>query len=289
MTLHVQTSTNPTVLIFSQTREGKHQPSDLERLIDPTLLYHSDRVRIMQIHAVTKPKLRKICTAVCKAEKVKPPQDWDEFHATTQGDVRHALMSLQFSSATQPRDQSLTSFHALGKLLYAKRRNNSTPHGRRGTLSFDPEQTAETSGMDDEAVLTFLQGNGLDFFSKVSQWSAACQGFSDAAAMMLTPQGRGRPDSGGYASSITSRTVAATNLHPAHSKFRSLTAPKIYQVKRKARDNRHQWDLLRRRLTAQGRLDIRANIGGTSFVTQTVPFLRSIVPEGTACTGISTL
>ena len=301
MAEHVRTSAVPTIMIYSQTREGKYHPADLERLFDPDLLYHSGLVQIQQINPVTKTKLKNICTDVCRQEQTKPPTDWEAFHTMTHGDLRHAILSLQNGTseqqvADQPqRDESLSSFHALGKLLYAKRKPLSTKEkdSKRGRLEVDPEQVIESSGMGVDASMTFLSGNGLDFFTNVSEWSKASDRLSDAAYLndrgfatlgssggmygsQMSPQAFPQ----GYATSLAGRAVADANRQPAPNQFRALPAPRIYEVRRNARDNHNQMELLRKRLVLQDQLNVHTHMTCTgTFVTEMVPYIRATSPQ----------
>jgi cell cycle checkpoint protein len=101
MAHHIHKSQTPTVLIFSDVSEGKHRPSDLERLIDPSVLY-SPLARIFQIHGVAKPKMKKCLQAIVKQERFRGTSDllYEELHATSKGDIRHAIMALQFQYAS---------------------------------------------------------------------------------------------------------------------------------------------------------------------------------------------
>ena len=147
MTSHLQRSRVPTILIFSDVSEGKHRPEDLERLIPPEILYDNDQTTLMQIHAVTKPKMKKILTAIAKQEKYQcSPDFFEEIHHQSNGDIRHAIMTLQLyaTGGSSPptmgvkgqnnRDTKLSTFHSLGKLLYAKRVVDENGESR---LAFD--------------------------------------------------------------------------------------------------------------------------------------------------------
>ena len=136
MSQHIERSNVPTVLVFSDVREGKHQPRDLERLVDPQYLY-SDTVKILQCNPVTKARMKKSLQAISKQERVQVPAHfWEEVHMQSGGDLRHAIMSMQFrgkddivsssgDNRRYERDSKLSMFHTLGKVLYAKRKKVS--------------------------------------------------------------------------------------------------------------------------------------------------------------------
>jgi cell cycle checkpoint protein len=73
---HITQSGVPTVLVFSNVLEGRHKPEDLERLVGHGLLY-SSAVQIMQIHAATKPRMKKILDSIAKQESnCRHPLRW---------------------------------------------------------------------------------------------------------------------------------------------------------------------------------------------------------------------
>jgi cell cycle checkpoint protein len=194
MSRHIQISNVPTVLIFSDVREGKHQPRDLERLVDPQYLY-SEAATIMQCHPVTKARMKKALEAICKQEDIHVPANFfEEMHLQSGGDMRHAIMSLQFrgnekttDKKNNGRDSKLSVFHTLGKLLYAKRQKvdlatNDTI--ARAPLDFDPEGVMENSGMELGGAITFLGYHSPDFFTDVCELAQAFDHYSDAAMLL---------------------------------------------------------------------------------------------------------
>lgn len=77
---------------------------------------------------------------------------------------------------TGTRDTFLTQFHALGKLLHAKRLPVDVDAGggkrgvfgypeERGQLGFVPEEVLSQGGMDLDWALSFLQCHCVDFFT----------------------------------------------------------------------------------------------------------------------------
>ena len=154
LTRFIQESVVPTVLIFSDVAEGKHRPDDLERLVESNILY-SQLVRIMTIPAATKARLKRCLESVAKAEGLRLTSALhDDLHLQSGGDIRHALLTLQFDMAVTSakkgipsegrRDHRLSAFHALGKLLYAKRdANGSESDDNRGCLTYMTELNSE--------------------------------------------------------------------------------------------------------------------------------------------------
>jgi cell cycle checkpoint protein len=129
--------------------------------------------------------MKKILGKVCKEHKIVLP-DVSSFH----GDLRHALLTLQFSASrlSDRRDEPLSAFHALGKLLYAKRKESPTYDGneanRRPPLQFVPEEVIQNSSMSLYASLHFLHYHAPDFFTDSIELSRAFDLYSDAAVLM---------------------------------------------------------------------------------------------------------
>jgi cell cycle checkpoint protein len=319
---HIQISNVPTVLIYSDVRESKHQPRDLERLVDPQNLY-SEAVTIMQCHPVTKARMKNILEAICKKENVEVPANFcEEVHLQSGGDLRHAIMSLQFRGIQKTtgrnnygRDAKLSIFHTLGKLLYAKRQKVnelSTERTARAPLDFDPERVMEQSGMELGGAVTFLGYHCPDFFTDVSELSEAFDHYSDSAMLLdqsnevnqcseitycfvrypITVSNKMRVCGckiqrdttfpGGYVASIAGRAVADANKHPAPSSFRSLSTPKIFEVMRNRRANEVTMLQLCKRLSlGSDTMPLDTNLGGSrTFVTDLLPYMRTIVPSG---------
>lgn len=235
-THHIRTTVVPTVLIMSDTVEGKTNTIDL--LIDTATLYDSSLVKIMQIHLPTRARF----TRALKGFSVLTNDD--ALYDKCGGDLRYALCMLQSGCQPHFRDTKLSSFHALGKLLYAKRNG-------AGHLEFDPEQVIKSMESVPRA-LSFLQYHSLDFYTDISDISNAMHCFSDAAIMKFGE------------ASVAARAVAATNHNPAETKFKQLSAPP--------------------RTTPNGEImALRSTQSPTlprsTFATDVVPFLRRIKPN----------
>jgi cell cycle checkpoint protein len=187
----------PTVLIFSDVSEGRHRPQDLERLIDPKLLYNPDMTTILQIHPVTKPKMKRVLEQVARKQGGDITKTLlEELHLQSGGDLRHAIMNLQLlstglekktmpkaaSAASNERDVKLSTFHSLGKLLYAKR--TQTVEEGHSVLAFDPEAILERSDLGVGGSLRFLEYHSAAFFEDITDLSDAFECFSDAATLL---------------------------------------------------------------------------------------------------------
>lgn len=293
LTAHIQQTTLPTVLIFSDTAEGKARPDDLERMIDSKTLY-SPACKIMQIHPPTKPKFAKIVQRIATAERNQvSPSYVEELYFRCGGDLRFAISTLQYEiiggiSATQSsaklnvghsglRDTKLSSFHALGKLLYAKRKNGvSGRNCQRQPLEFDPESVVEQSDMEVSGVLHFLEYHCVEFFTDSGELATALGHFSDAALLVDHPAqtfSSSSPFPTVYACSLAGRAVANANLHPAPFKFRQFSTPKVFDVIRKRRGNE-----IRIQKVCSERI-ITTSAAKASFAVDIMPFVRTILPN----------
>lgn len=301
----------PTVWIYSRVAEGKHQKEDLERLVEPRVLYDPQYCQILSIHPPTKSRFTKIVDRIAAQRGVRNVHS-SALYETCGGDLRFAITALQLegsavgrgrsnNSLTNPlRDERLNPFHALGKLLYAKRMPppftsgaaplTAAPVGigsrwrdERPPLDFDPDTVLDRSEMELPQALQFLEYHAIDFMTDLVDVSQVLSCYSDAAClcdrlMMTTAphgnRGSARHHSGHHAPSavaIASRAVAAYNLHPAPSRFRQFGAPRIFEVLRKRSTNREQ---LRHALSQSPRL-----LGVDQYAIDCLSLVRKIRPD----------
>lgn len=307
---YIMKTQTPTVLIFSDVCEGKHKPEDLERYVENELLY-SPVAKVLKINPATKSKMKSCLKEILRKEGISSFTNSDldtyiqELHSSSEGDIRHAIMQLQFylMGSTRKkksipwnsyRDTKLSTFHTLGKLLYAKRMREedantakvgsdvsfydslwNTDH--RPPLQFVPEDILKGGDIGIDGALTFLQYHSSDFYTEISELSDAFGFFSDAAYILGTHH-EGRED---YAISLCSRSVAHTNKHPAPSRFRQLNAPPVYDVFRKLREAQIKYDQICKRVSRFEyllKLDINIRDKGT-FASDFLPYMKFISPD----------
>jgi len=328
MRQYVEKTWTPTILVCSNVTEGKYKPEDLETYLDAELLY-SPLVFILQVNPVTKAKMKSCIKDILKKEKLSNvySDEWlEELHLKCGGDLRHAITNAQFhlsalkrslgtrrnvkaltseftkqrggskqqggSDGEDVKDVKLSTFHALGKLLYAKRikvHDNASCTDPRPPLEFDPERVLEDGDIGITGALSFIQHHAPDFFTDIQELSCAFDLLSDGTFLL-----DGRHDSettatiggGGrfpwdHATSLCSRAVAHANKHPAPFKFRQLCAPKMYQVFRKRRENMIKYDQFCKRLSFREyhlTFDVNTRSSG-HFATDYLPFLKRILPQ----------
>ena len=346
MERHVLATRTPTVLVSSDAAEGKHGPDDLERLVPPSVL-HSDLVTVLPIQPPTKARMRSCLTKIAKREGIEadvPREYYEEVHLAGGGDMRHAVLDMQFrygagrrrgggkrkrkvpngekrggqqddedgdGMSSSGKDARLSTFHALGKLLYAKRGPREDDGGRqrngytappiddavrrawddgRPPLLFDPDRVLGTIEMGPDAGTSFVSYHCPDFHTDPTDLDGTLGTLSDAAVFLDRSLRAGGSGSDGpyptdYAVALGGRAVAVWNRNPAPPRFRKLTAPESYGVLRKGRENARRLEWIRGRLLAScsspgdGGGATRPSVGGLAeFVTDVLPHARIVRP-----------
>jgi len=182
---HVKRSTSaPTILIFSALSEGASTTTcttntDLNKIMHESLLYDPHFVKVINCNAVTKAKMKTCLSNLLQKENKKRMLDdslFESIWVASGGDIRSAINNLQFhcynanfyhKSRSQchqgayAKDICLTSFHALGKLLYAKRQvsnqdralNFDSPNGRQAYNAHLVEGENKKANLDDKLLL----------------------------------------------------------------------------------------------------------------------------------------
>eukprot|EP00559_Dactyliosolen_fragilissimus_P002498 CAMPEP_0184864928 /NCGR_PEP_ID=MMETSP0580-20130426/16393_1 /TAXON_ID=1118495 /ORGANISM="Dactyliosolen fragilissimus" /LENGTH=655 /DNA_ID=CAMNT_0027363893 /DNA_START=401 /DNA_END=2368 /DNA_ORIENTATION=+ len=200
----------------------------------------SPLVSILQIRPVPLTRMKKCLSAIISNERLNQSISndfYEEIHSCSNGDLRQAIMTLEFRYRgiapkrkgntgksklysmirktsdlfSQKRDTQLSPFHALGKILYAKREqgtnNIERNHGEKSLtsswpieiqkqwigdsqnalkqpLTFDPDNVVENSPMGLSGSLFFLGYHAPDFFTDISELSSTLDTFSDAASFL---------------------------------------------------------------------------------------------------------
>lgn len=301
MERHIQRTSVPTIFVYSDVYEGKHKPEELERLISSNILY-SNLVQILTIQPATKAKMKKCLQSIAKVEGIGTMSSdfLEEMHLSSGGDMRHAVLAMQFrfssentgqhgGKETAKRDTKLSMFHALGKLIHAKRKplcQDTSEETKmwddgRGPLEFDPEDIMSRSGMAVGSAASFLSYHCPDYFTDITEMSRAFDRFSEADMFVNRfYQGGAGQSTMEYASSIASRAIADSNRSPAPPAFRQLSAPKVFGVMKKSSENEVKMDQLRKRLSYGGKMALESNIGSAQrFVTESLPHMRCVLPE----------
>ena len=211
--------------------------------------------------------------------------------------VANTTITTTTTTTASRMDSKLAPFHALGKLLYAKRRprpnhpiTTTTQHSSLlPPLEFCPDAVMQQTDMELPDILYFLSYHSVDFFSDINDLSSALTYFSDTNLLYDTFHG-GTSSSNSttlqhVATSMAGRVVAHTNRHPAPSKFRSLNAPKVYDMIRKRRGNQDRiealshasWCMDHHRPTNAARLVGR--ISARTMAMDWLPYRKMILPH----------
>ena len=119
-------------------------------------------------------------------------------------------------STSYARNVCLQPFHAVARLLYAKRVEKTTPDETLPPLEFDPEHVVEMSGMSSSKCLDFVHRNYAGFYNDVTDASETLSYFSDADVLrsygLKFPTRRDQSFPSRYVASVASRTVATEKI-----------------------------------------------------------------------------
>ncbi|KAL9548638.1 hypothetical protein MBANPS3_005593 [Mucor bainieri] len=173
----------------------KDYDSKLNRSIDiiPTELNADLRVKHIKFNPVNKTNMNKVLKNILSQEHAHVSKDYlAEIIEKSDGDVRAAINALQFDTIhsrkarkvpnkTNPENKApfddktgpLTLFHAVGKVLYAKRNPD-------GTYESKPEHILEKSPVDNDTLITYLHQNYSEFFDDIGSCTTLLNYLSDA-------------------------------------------------------------------------------------------------------------
>jgi len=244
LSTHAMASSTPTILILSDVVEGKASQS-LPDLVDPHLISRG-LVRTLHINPPTRDRFDKAIKRIARLANVASNNgDMSNLYDMSGGDIRSALLTLQLCRAESgsckidmKNDIKLSLFHALGKLLYAKRLETAPPNPfpisrwneTRNPLDFEPETVLES--IDDETALNFVNYHSASFFNDISELSEAMDMLSCASMLV---HGRLRPGRTGLShtnasQSLIGRAVAFSNTNMAKRRFRQFSSPLCFQL-----------------------------------------------------------
>ncbi|KAK4522068.1 uncharacterized protein ATC70_004607 [Mucor velutinosus] len=173
----------------------KNYDNKLNRSIDiiPTELNTDLRVKHIKFNPVNKTNMNKVLKNILSQEPVNVPKDLlDEIIEKCDGDIRAAINTLQFDSIHSRKTRKilskkksgnkppfddktgpLTLFHAVGKVLYAKRNPD-------GTYESKPEHILAKLPVDNDTFISYLHQNYSEFFDDMDSCSKLLNSLSDA-------------------------------------------------------------------------------------------------------------
>jgi len=183
-------------------------------------------------------------------------------------------------SSVGSKDKPLDLFHALGKILYAKRgdeleKEKLPPHleqHARNPCLAQPEDVFDKSTISEDGFACFLHHNYSDFYSDVHDISRLSEYFSSCDLLLDEWGVGGKQNTAEYGVSVASRAVMFCNQHPAKvSGMRKITKPEFYAVKRTiANNNDRLQTVISGRDISQSRLEL---------YTSTLPSIANLKPR----------
>eukprot|EP00124_Ichthyophonus_hoferi_P002307 Ihof_evm10s151 gene=Ihof_evmTU10s151 len=240
---YLRTQGQPVVFIVSQAHT---QTTDISRIFGRQLI-DSGMVEEIKFNGVATTNLYKALSAVIQREGLSmAKEELDRVVQGAGGDIRNALMTLQFSlespgqaavasqkpvkkprlrqprgpTAPSPtsamiggREASLFVFHALGKVLHCKREGGiKGSHSLvRSPLLFDPEDVLEKVHVSGEVFVLFLQENYLPFMDTIDESALAASYLSDADLLHSSKDARRNSDLGTIGGLVAIRGTAFAN------------------------------------------------------------------------------
>eukprot|EP00049_Salpingoeca_infusionum_P007508 m.122288 g.122288 ORF g.122288 m.122288 type:complete len:576 (+) comp13727_c1_seq2:261-1988(+) len=183
------------------------------------------------------------------------------------GDIRAALNSLSFTAPhsahlqMSARDGSLSVFHALGKVLSAKR------HKEGATDGLTPEGIVAASHISSDRFSSFLFENfprrfgSFDDMLEISDSFSVVDGLLSGAWGM---SGEGRSIMEHYGGSVVTRSLMGRNTTPIAG-FAAMYKPQDLEVEKQTRGLRHEVNLGLRIKSGLGHQTLR------EVITSTVP------------------
>eukprot|EP00094_Tigriopus_californicus_P000829 TCALIF_00802-PA protein Name:"Similar to Rad17 Cell cycle checkpoint protein RAD17 (Mus musculus)" AED:0.16 eAED:0.16 QI:0/0.62/0.44/0.77/0.75/0.55/9/0/1123 len=177
------------------------------------------------------------------------------------------------------RDSNLDLFHAIGKVVYAKRGDHAEQHPlldfqkqwARKELKSNPGDIVELSPMVPESFTCFLHENYLSFFSNITNVAEAADILSQADGLFRQWNSTGKISLEEYGALISVRGLMYYNVPPASTKnqMRTFRKPEYFGAKTKAEE---RMEALKAALGTSG-------IGSTELFTVLAPYVIQCQPH----------
>ena len=184
------------------------------------------------------------------------------------------------------KDQGLVMFHALGKVLYAKREetfeNQELPDhlksNARKLLKSNPDEVLEKSTLSADAFNCFLHQNYFPFYSKLEDCQRLSEYFSLGDMFMNEWSHGGKVSLTEYGGLVGARATMFCNSAPnSSSGMRKLVKPEHYDAVRRLRQRTHDLQ------------NIFQATPGRELVTSSLPLISRIRPPGLAAHKMATI
>ncbi|CAO3684340.1 unnamed protein product [Umbelopsis ramanniana] len=167
-----------------------------ERGVIPADILRSAFCTKIQYTPITPKKLSKIISSIYKCEALEASMDFDAIAAVSNGDIRSAINNLQFyatpkqdngsvdhvKASTMGREASLDLFHAIGKVLYAKRTS-------KGVLESNPEDILTSLCVPEQTFILWLHQNYPPFMEDMDSCANAVDYLSLANHLASSGEG----------------------------------------------------------------------------------------------------
>ena len=175
------------------------------------------------------------------------------------------------------KDRGLVMFHALGKILYAKREetmeNQELPEHLKGdvrkVLKSNPDEVLDKSTLSADAFNCFLHQNYFPFYSKLEDCQRLSDYFSLGDLFLNEWSHGGKISLTEYGGLVGARATVFCNSAPAPSSgMRKLVKPEHYAAVRRLRQRQHDLN------------NIFQAMPGRELVTSSLPLISRIRPPG---------
>jgi len=178
------------------------------------------------------------------------------------------------------KDPTLQMFHALGKVLYAKREDGALENyqlpshlqkHRRYPLKANPDEIIEMTTLSADAFSCFLHQNYLPFYTNLSDVVRSSEYFSQADLLLSEWGTTGKMSLTEYGGILSARATMFCNTSPAQVVgMRKLNKPQYYGAVKTEKN----------RLYGIQRALVTASLPTKELTTVTVPLLAKIRPPG---------
>ncbi|XP_039829148.1 cell cycle checkpoint protein RAD17-like isoform X3 [Panicum virgatum] len=298
----IQSTQVPTVISLTHYHKSESNDTAMWNSEDLESLLHGSGAHKIAFNPVTTNSIKKVLTRICKEERYDAPEELlHQIAISSGGDIRHAIMSLQYyclyprrhssalaTSATRAgskrrdslvprqesyclssalpspcgRDETLTLFHALGKFLHNKRETNCEVNIDLDPFPLQEKLRRNSLKMDvPEKILSQAHGKVRTVADFLHE---NVLDFIDDEAV----------DDAWVVLSYLARGVLFGNAHVAPSRWHTIRSPKLWQAEQSFRSNKDQ--------ILKERFDCSSSCGSCNFsdiVTEFRPSERWVGPR----------
>ncbi|CAO3621358.1 unnamed protein product [Mucor hiemalis] len=189
--------------IETNNSDGGRKDGLARVLATDNFLKHDFRVNSIEFNSIPNTQIKKVLNSIASCENLHlPNSQMENLIDTSNGDIRQAINSLQFfsnqgstSSYPIPKKRRndkgevivdfmrhtghLSLFHAVGKVLYAKRNVD-------GTFESNPEHIISKIPKGNDGFIDYLHQNCIEFFDEIEHCAKALEDISNADTLRST-------------------------------------------------------------------------------------------------------